>query len=594
MCGIIGCFSQDNCYQKLFSALKKLEYRGYDSAGIAMLADGEGGGKISVRKKKGGAEGLAGAPMAGETGIGHTRWATHGAPSDANAHPHVAGKFALVHNGIVENYSKLKAELVAAGEVFSSETDSEVIVKLIARAYAGDFFAAVAAACARLSGSYAVAVLCEDFPGEIVCARYKSPLVAGAGGGALYVCSDIPTLCGEAEYICTAADGEFIHICGGEIHFLDAAGREIPKTFSRVPPESRAQEKGRGSYMEREIGEIPRALADTLAGLKKADFARCARVLRSAKRAFAVACGTAYHAALAFKDAAESDCKIPVLCHTSSEFRYRAPLVGEGDLVVAVSQSGETADTLEAARLAKGRGAYVLAVTNVAQSSLASLAHFTVAMRAGPEIAVAATKSYNCQLLCLYYIAAQMYFYKFTRMPPWFSSLFKLPEAARAAFDCFPAMRSLAEALTDKRSMYFLGRDADVVTAMEGALKVKEIAYIFAEGYAAGELKHGTLALVEEGFPVLAISTVRRLAQKTENALQEVKSRGAFTILLSQSAEVLAESCAACKCRLPDVCERLMPIVAVIPLQYFACRMCLERGYDPDKPRNLAKSVTVE
>ena len=241
MCGIIGCFSQNNCYEKLFSALKKLEYRGYDSAGIAMLAEGEGGGKISVRKKKGGAEGLTGAPMAGETGIGHTRWATHGAPSDANAHPHVAGKFALVHNGIVENYSKLKAELAAAGEVFSSETDSEVIVKLIARAYAGDFFAAVAAACARLSGSYAIAVLCEDFPGEIVCARYKSPLVAGAGGGALYVCSDIPTLCGEAEYICTAADGEFIHICGGEIHFLEAAGREIPKTFSRVPPESRAQ-----------------------------------------------------------------------------------------------------------------------------------------------------------------------------------------------------------------------------------------------------------------------------------------------------------------------------------------------------------------
>lgn len=594
MCGIIGCFSPQNCYEKLFSALRKLEYRGYDSAGIAMLSRGEGGGRIAVRKKKGGVENLAGAPMAGNTGIGHTRWATHGAPSDINAHPHVAGKFALVHNGIVENYSALKAELVAQGEVFVSETDSEVIVRLISRAYQGDFFAAVAAACARLNGSYAVAVLCEDFPGEIVCARQKSPLVAGAGGGALYVCSDIPTLCGEAEYICTAADGEFIHICGGEIRFRDAAGGEIEKTFTRVPPESRAQQKGRGSYMEEEIFEIPRALSDTLSGLKKTDFAGCARILRGAKRAFAVACGTAYHAALAFKDAAESDCGIPVLCHTSSEFRYRTPLVGAGDLVIAVSQSGETADTLEAARLARERGAYVLAVTNVAQSSLASFADFTVAMRAGPEIAVAATKSYNCQLLCLYYIAAQMYFFKFTRMPGWYSSLFKLPEAARAAFGCFPAMRALAEALSDKRSMYFLGRDADVVTAMEGALKVKEIAYVFAEGYAAGELKHGTLALVEEGFPVLAVSTVLRLAQKTENALEEVKSRGAFTVLLSQSESVLAESCAACKCRLPALCERLMPAVAVIPLQYFACRMCLERGYDPDKPRNLAKSVTVE
>lgn len=594
MCGIIGCFSRGQCYEKLFSALKKLEYRGYDSAGIAMLEETENGGRISIRKKKGGAENLAGAPMAGDTGIGHTRWATHGAPSDANAHPHRAGKFALVHNGIVENYSKLKAELLSAGETFASETDSEVIVKLIARAYAGDFFAAVTSACARLTGSYALAVLCEDFPGEIVCARYRSPLVAGASDDALFVCSDIPTLCGEAEYICTAADGEFIRIRGGEIEFLDAQGKEIPKTFTRVPPESRAQEKVRGSFMEEEIAEIPRALADTLAGLKKADFAQCARILRGAKRAFAVACGTAYHAALAFKDAAESDCRIPVLCHTSSEFRYRTPLVGEGDLVIAVSQSGETADTLEAARLAKGRGAYVLAVTNVAQSSLASLADFTVAMRAGPEIAVAATKSYNCQLLSLYYIVAQMYFYKFTRMPGWYSALFRLPEAARSAFDCFPAMRALAETLSDQRSMYYLGRDADVVTAMEGALKVKEIAYIFAEGYAAGELKHGTLALVEDGFPVFAISTQQRLAQKTENALQEVKSRGAFTVLFSQSETVLAESCAACKCRLPEVCERLMPVIAVIPLQYFACRMCLERGFDPDKPRNLAKSVTVE
>ena len=234
MCGIIGCFSQNNCYEKLFSALKKLEYRGYDSAGIAMLAEGEGGGKISVRKKKGGAEGLAGAPMAGETGIGHTRWATHGAPSDANAHPHVAGKFALVHNGIVENHAALKAELLAAGETFASETDSEVIVKLIARAYKGDFFSAVAQACARLTGAYAVAVLCTDFPEEIVCAKNKSPLIAGAGCGAAYVCSDVPALCGAAAYVCPAEDGEFIHIRGGEICFRRADGSPAEKVFTRL------------------------------------------------------------------------------------------------------------------------------------------------------------------------------------------------------------------------------------------------------------------------------------------------------------------------------------------------------------------------
>lgn len=597
MCGIIGCYAKEGCYEKIFSALKKLEYRGYDSAGIALLsadARGKRGGRISVRKRKGGADGVAGEVLAGETGIGHTRWATHGAPSDANAHPHVSGKFALVHNGIIENYSALKAELSEAGAVFLSETDSEVIVKLIERAYTGDFFAAVAAACARLSGSYAVAVLCENFPGEIVCARYKSPLVAGAAENALFVCSDIPTLCGAADYICTAADGEFIHVKDGKIRFRDGEGKEIPKVFARVLPENRAGERVRGSYMEEEINEIPRALADTLAGLKKADFAQCARNLRGAKRLFAVACGTAFHAALAFKDIVEAEIRIPVLCHTSSEFRYRDPLAGEGDIVVAVSQSGETADTLEAARLAKSRGAYVLAVTNIARSSLAELADFTVTMRAGPEIAVAATKSYNCQLLCLYYLAAQICFYKSARMPSYYPELFRLPEAARAAFDTFPAMRSLAEALQDKTSMYFLGRDGDLRTAAEGALKVKEIAYVFAEGYAAGELKHGTLALVEEGFPVLAVSTIARLAQKTENALVEVRSRGAFTVLLSQYENVLAESCAACKCRLPSVCERLMPAIAVIPLQYFACRMCLERGFDPDKPRNLAKSVTVE
>lgn len=589
MCGIIGCVTKGNCYRYLISSLEKLEYRGYDSAGIAVLSEAG----LAIRKKKGGVKNLFGEELSGRAGIGHTRWATHGAPSDANAHPHVCGKFALVHNGIVENYAKLREELSAAGETFLSETDSEVIVKLIARSYTGNFFAAVSSACSRLEGSYAIAVLCEDFPEEIVCAKYKSPLIAGASSSALFVCSDVPALSGEAEYIAAAEDGEFIHIRGGEIDFCDGAGRRIGKKFSKVTETSLGGRRRCATYMEEEIFEIPRALEDTLAWLNAADFAPCARAMRQAKKIFAVACGTAYHAALLFKDIVEKEVRIPVLCHTSSEFRYRDPLVEEGDLVVAVSQSGETADTLEAARLARERGGFVLAVTNVSCSSLSSLADFTVVMRAGPEIAVAATKSYNCQLLCLYYIAAQLCFYKKTQMPAYMSELASLPEAARASFETFPAMDTLAEKLRGAQSMYFLGRDRDVRTAAEGALKVKEIAYVFAEGYAAGELKHGTLALVERGFPVIAVSTRADLAKKTENALEEVKSRGAYTVLLSQYG-FMEESCADFKCKLPSVSEPLMPVISVIPLQYFACRMCLLRGYDPDKPRNLAKSVTVE
>ena len=402
-----------------------------------------------------------------------------------------------------------------------------------------------------------------------------------------------PRCAGEADAVASARDGEFVHIRGGNIEFRDGAGNRIERAFTPVAEQEKLRGRRRGSFMEEEIFDIPRALADTLASLRGTDFAPCARALRGAGKVFAVACGTAFHAALAFKDAAEREAKIPVLCHTSSEFRYRDPLVGEGDLLVAVSQSGETADTLEAVRLAKAKGAYVLAVTNVARSSLASAADFTVVMRAGPEIAVAATKSYNCQLLCLYYIAAQLCFFRHTRYPAYTEELASLPAAAAEAFSAFPAMDALARRLQSARGMYFLGRDTDVRTAAEGALKVKEIAYVFAEGYAAGELKHGTLALIEEGFPVIAVATRADLFRKTENALEEVRSRGAYTALLSQCG-ALSESCADFKCRLPPLCEALMPAVAVIPLQYFALRMCTLRGFDPDKPRNLAKSVTVE
>ena len=590
MCGIVGCFAESGCYEKLMAALVNLEYRGYDSAGVALA--GEKG--IAVRKKKGAVRNLFGQPLAGTAGIGHTRWATHGKPSDENAHPHTAGKFALVHNGIIENYAALRAELSARGETFSSETDSEVIVKLIAALYSGDFFAAVAAACARLKGSYAVAVLCADHPREIVCAAYKSPLVAGAGKGAVYVCSDVPALFGAVSYVCPAEDGEFLHVCGSEIVFRRADGTPVPKVFCRTEEEGGARRQGGGSYMEAEIAQIPQGISRTLACLRGCDFAPAARVLRAAGRVFTAACGTAHHAALAFGHLLSQEARIPVLCEAASEFRYGDPLIGAGDVLVAVSQSGETADTLEAVRLAKQRGAFVIAVCNAPLSTLSRLADLLLQTCAGAEVAVAATKSYNCQLLCLYYLAAQAVFFKTTRFPAWFFALEGAARACGQALESAAAAERLARRLQEARAMYFIGRGADRFTAAEGALKVREIAYVFAESCPAGELKHGTLALVEEGFPVFAVATARALLQKTVNSLAEARARGARPVLFTQYGAEAAGCGAELFPPLPSLPEPLMPLVSVIPLQWFACHFCLLRGFDPDRPRNLAKSVTVE
>lgn len=590
MCGIIGCISRENCYEKLLSSLARLEYRGYDSAGVCLLSDS---GTLRVRKKKGYVSNLAGKPIPGGAGIGHTRWATHGKPSDENAHPHLCGKFALVHNGIIENYAALKEELLAQGDVFLSETDSEVIVHLLSHAYRGDFLGALREVCARLCGSYALAVLCADYPGQIAAARRGSPLVAGAAKGALYVCSDVPALCGEAEFLCPVEDGEFV-LLSDAVRVFDGQGRQIERSFTRVKSEQRAASVAEGTFMQAEIAQVPRALRDTLEGLEGTDFAPCARALRGAKRVWCAACGTAYHAALSFADVLAEEGFCDVFCTTSSEFRYKTPLIGAEDVFVAVSQSGETADTLEAARLAKSRGAFLIGITNVADSSLSRLVHFNIAMRAGPEIAVAATKSYNAQLLCLFYLAAQLVFFKKGSFPPWKGELRLLPERAEECFGTFGQMSALAAKLISAKGMFFLGRNADFPTALEGALKVREIACLFAEGYPAGELKHGSLALVEEGFPVFALSTREALFAKTENALAEVRARGAYTILLSQSEQALSQSCAHRKVLLPKICAPLYPVLSVLPLQYFACRLSLLRGMDPDKPRNLAKSVTVE
>lgn len=592
MCGIIGCVQRGgDCWPRVYDGLKRLEYRGYDSVGVAVLDQNA----IGIRKKKGGADALADAYLKGGAGIGHTRWATHGAPSDENAHPHAAGKFALVHNGIVENFAALKEELVAAGEIFLSETDSEVIVKLISRAYTGDFLRAVRDGCARLEGSYAIAVLCEDFPDTVVCAKCKSPLVAGTGADGVYVCSDIPALSGVCGSICPASDGELICLVGQRVLFYDFNLNAVDKTFTPSDGGSAVRERGAfTSYMEEEIADIPRALSDTYAALKGMDFTACARKLAAAERIFAVACGTAFHSTLSFRFVAEKCLGVPVICERASEFRYKTRLIQKDDVLVAVSQSGETADTAEAVKRAKAAGAYVVSVTNVRHSTIAALSDTNVPMRANAEIAVAATKSYNCQLMCLFTLAAEACCKKTGVYPSFYYDLPALSFAAREAFSCFPEVDALASRLKEKSAMYFLGRDADFVTAVEGALKVKEIAYVFSEGYPAGELKHGTLALVEKGFPVIAIVTQKSLAKKTENAVAEVIARGGYVALFSPFESVLKESAAQFCCKIPAVREELAGAVSVIPLQYFALRMCQLRGHDPDKPRNLAKSVTVE
>lgn len=592
MCGIIGCVLKDgDCWNSIFEGIKRLEYRGYDSVGVGVL----NGNKLNIVKKKGGAETLSGEFISGKSGIGHTRWATHGSPSDNNAHPHVSGKFALVHNGIIENFSSLKQELIKNGEEFYSDTDSEVIVKLIKRAYTGDFLRAVKNGCAKLVGAFAIAVLCSDFPDTVICAKSKSPLVAGIGKKGVYVCSDIPAISGFCSKICPVEDNEFLCLTGQRTMFYDNNLNALEKQFLTV--ENAFSEKDKSifsSYMEEEISDIPRALADTYASLKSTDFTACAQKLSTAERIFTVACGTAYHSTLAFRSIAEKYLGVPVIAERASEFRYKGDIVKRGDVLIAVSQSGETADTAEAVKTAKSMGVYVISITNVLHSTIAALADINVSMRAGAEIAVAATKSYNCQLMCLYMLVAEACVKKTGVYPPYYYELPSLSLSARECFSTFAQVDKLARLTKNISSCYFIGRDVDFVTAVEGALKLKEIAYIFSEGYPAGELKHGSLALVEKDFFVITVATQKNLAKKAENAIAEIISRGGKVVLFTPFDDLIIESQAQYKCKIPIINEDLAACIAIIPLQYFALKACTLRNLNPDKPRNLAKSVTVE
>ncbi len=584
MCGIVGYLGKKQAAGALLEGLYRLEYRGYDSAGVAVMDENV----IRIVRRKGRVKELECARhLVGNIGIGHTRWATHGSPSEKNAHPHRFGRVVLVHNGIIENAHALKEECLTRGEEFSSETDSEVIAHLIERYLTGDPLLAIKKACERLQGSYALAVLIEG-KHAIYLARKKSPLLVGKGE-ALLVASDLPAL-GNISHAYALEDGQFALLKGDEIAFYDGELRPVsPKEIAFDREEGEKETLCFEHFMQKEMAEIPAVLArsevDFATDSRFSDFYR---VLCQTEYIQIVACGTAFHAGLCAKEAIERLARISCEVTVASEYRYRDPIVKENTLCIAVSQSGETADTIAAALLSKEKGAHLAALTNVAYSSLTRAADSVLCTNAGREVAVAATKSFNAQLFVLYSVARALAFSRGREAPPMqcFSAL------AYRALEVAEEVRSWTPFFAAAKSAYFIGRGADYVVALEGSLKLKEISYLPSEGYAAGELKHGTLALLEEGTPVVAIATNEDLAEKTMNAVHEARSRGAQIFLVTTLPGLAARE--EHSVLLPPIDEVYSPLISVIPLQKLAYYTALARGNDPDKPRNLAKSVTVE
>lgn len=596
MCGIVGFVGGKNSVPYLIDGLKKLEYRGYDSAGIAVINSKK---NIEVIKKEGRISVLENnlGNLSGSCGIGHTRWATHGKPSDENSHPHKSGKFVLVHNGIIENFLELKIELVNSGIVFTSQTDSEVIAHLINREYNGSLINTVINVTKLLRGSFALAVIYEDNPEQIAVAKKDNPLIIGLGKAENFIASDILAIAGYTKEAYVLDDDEFALVETDGVTVYDKNFNIKNKKIT--PIELLESSLGLGeneSYMIKEIKEIPKALKDTFDFYIKNGFdIRLSEKLKLIKGVTVVACGTAFHAGICGKYVIEELCRVPVNVEIASEFRYKSPIIDAGDLVIAISQSGETADTLAALRLAKACGAVTVAITNVATSSIVQIAEFILPMLAGAEIAVAATKSYNTQLSVLYMLAIHIAEIKgLAKMTDYLSCINGLPALCTEIISKASFLNEQAGRLSNVQNVFFLGRNLDYAVALEGSLKLKEISYIHSEGYPAGELKHGTLALIEKNTLVVTLITQSKILEKTMNALHEVKARGAKIIMVTQFDELASGNDADSVILLPKTFDMFMPILCVIPLQIFAYYMARARGNDPDKPRNLAKSVTVE
>lgn len=608
MCGIVGFVGKKEASPILVEGLSKLEYRGYDSAGVAVLDDGE----IKVRKFKGRLKNLADdleqSPLKGSMGIGHTRWATHGEPSDINSHPHTNenATISVVHNGIIENYIKLREWLKGKGYEFYSETDTEVIPNLVDYYYKGDLFEAVVKATSKMEGSYAIGVICKDEPDKIVAVRKDSPLIVGVGKEEYFIASDIPAVINHTREVYLLEDKEFVIMTRDGIEIKTEDGEVVDKDIYHVTWDVDAAEKGGyEDFMLKEIHEQPKAIKDTLTSrvikntkvqLDDIDFTK--EELESFDRVFIVACGTAYHAGLVGKTIIEKLAKIPVEVDIASEFRYRDPLITENSLLIVVSQSGETADTLAVLRDAKRIGARVLAITNVVGSSVSREAHHVVYTWAGPEIAVASTKAYETQLIAMYILGIYFGEIKGTinneLSEALKEELMNLSEKVKEILTQKEKLQKYASKNYMDKDVFFLGRGLDYAVALEGSLKLKEISYIHSEAYAGGELKHGTIALIEDGTPIIALLTDEKLKDKMISNIREVVTRGAKILGIANEGDKEAKEVCDDVIYIPKTNALLTPVLSVVPLQLLAYYMAKQKGCDVDKPRNLAKSVTVE
>lgn len=608
MCGIVGYVGSKQACPILLEGLSKLEYRGYDSAGIAVFD----GGKINVQKARGRLKVLSdmidgGKAVSGTMGIGHTRWATHGEPSDVNSHPHVSssGRFAVVHNGIIENYLSLKKRLMEKGFQFVSETDTEVVAHLFEYYYKGDLLEAMTKVIHRVEGSYALGVVCSDYPDSFVAVRKASPLIVGVGRDENFIASDVTAILNHTRNVYYIEDDEIVLLSGSGVKIYNTDREEIKKEIFRVNWDVSAAEKGGYEhFMMKEIEEQPKALRDTISPRIKDgrvvldDVKLSAEDIKRLNKIYIVACGSAYHVGVVGKYVIERMCRIPVEVEVASEFRYHDPLISKDDLVIVISQSGETADTLAALKEAKARGARILSIVNVVGSAIANASDDVIYTWAGPEIAVATTKAYSTQLAVIYLVAVYMA-----------EKLGKLDDAEYshlvAEIEALPDkvadivaqkenIQYLASKFFSSHSIFFIGRNTDYAVSLEGSLKLKEISYIHSEAYAAGELKHGTISLIEEGTLVVALATGSKLYDKTISNVKEVKARGAVVMAVTTASREHTEDVCDHVIRIPDADELVLPSLAVVPLQLFGYYVASLKGCDIDKPRNLAKSVTVE
>jgi glutamine---fructose-6-phosphate transaminase (isomerizing) len=613
MCGIVGYVGDKSAVEIIVEGLKRLEYRGYDSAGIAVLT---AAGVLDVRRAAGRMKVLEGIlrerPLDGCVGIGHTRWATHGRPSDENAHPHrdCTGSLVVVHNGILENYLDIKERLLAEGHAFGSETDSEVLAHLIEHHMAGapDLEQALRRAVAEVRGSYAVGVVAAAAPDRLVAAKHGAgSVVIGVGQGEMFIASDIPAILGHTRDVVILEDGEIAVVTAGGARLSRLAGRPVERDAARIPWDSIMAEKGGyRHFMLKEMYEQPRALADTFRGriapetdeVRLPDVAFDPAVLETIERVVFVACGTASYASLLGRSMIERLAGLPAEVDLGSEFRYRDAIVGPRTLVIAVSQSGETADTLGAVKAAREKGAPTLAITNVVGSALAREATGTLYMHAGPEIGVASTKAFSTMVVACFlvglWLGRQRGVLAAKDVRKHIADLVEVPQLVEKTLQLDDSIAGLARHLAGARDFLFLGRGLQYPIALEGALKLKELSYIHAEGYAGGEMKHGPIALIDDGFPVVALAPRDSGYERMLGNIEEVRARGGQVIAIVHGGDRLVASKAQHVIEVPAAAEMLMPLVTVVPLQLLAYHIAVRRGCDVDQPRNLAKSVTVE